>query len=66
MLEENRKIHTRMNTAEDIMLLSYFLVSNCIMVEGGSYQDILKWRVGWGGGVGWVGSGVFSSFSYNN
>ena len=61
MLEENRKIHTRMITAEDIMLLSYFLVSNCIMVEGGSYQDILKWA-----GVGWVGSGVFSSFSYNN
>ena len=52
MLEENRKIHTRMNTAEDIMLLSYFLVSNCIMVEEGSYQDILKWG-GWGGwGIG--------------
>ena len=51
MLEENRKIHTRMNTAEDIMLLSYFLVSNCIMVEEGSYQDIFKW----GGGVGGIG-----------
>ena len=48
MLEENRKIHTRMNTDEDIMLLSYFLVSNCIMVEEGSYQDIFKWG-GWGG-----------------
>ena len=51
MLEENRKIHTRMNTAEDIMLLSYFSVSNCIIVEEGSYQDILKW---WGG-VGGIG-----------